>query len=871
MSTARQGRILRTTLENGLRVVLAPDARGPRIAVSVHYGVGFRSEPPGKAGFAHLFEHLMFRSSESLPDGRFYEHILRCGGEANGTTHQDYTDYYQAVPSGYLERALFSEADRMRAPRFTAENLAQQLEGVEKEIWEATRERPYGGLPWPLLPGVLYRNFANAHDGYGDVDALKKITLDDCAWFFDSYYTPGNAVLTVAGAFSPEHASELIERHFGDIPARPARPAVGLGESPPTAASLLSCAEPGVNRTALAVGYRLPDPCDELGAYLAHAVLAMALTGSELRPAGGAPVLPITTSCGFFGMLDARDPDTLVLTSMLPREVSPGDALRALDEALEEFASPDETARRTSWARRRLAIDHGRAHSDLQSRCRGLGRMELLFGRAELLDEVPGRLMAVTPGAVAHAARTLRGAHRAVIVMVPGAQRTRPSAVPLLTHDDRSGAAGRPYRDATELARTHRGPRTVPGVRCDAAPRYAGMRDQVVGNGLRVIAVADDRTPAVEFRLHAPRVASLPPHITHLDAFATLAAAHTGAVRRARDLGGDCTLGSDGQSITVRGHVPPDGVAGWLSILTDLLTMTGVATGLDGEAALLRARRVMAGSPDRLFTEALRAHHWGARHADSPEALAAARLAPDGAVLIAVGALDPEDLIAGVREHVEWPGPVRNGRSRPAMPIVEERLSLPVHGIPATQIKLCAPEPPGDPGDPARYLASGAVGLSLNNRLIHRFAGDGGPECELVTRRDTFFGHPQVCLVGSAPAERVDALLDAVHAEFDRLRREEFGEDELAPLREFRAGHVLMVFDSPAALADHLLRGVAVGRDPAWLVRLPRLLREVDASLVTDAARELFGGPFITVLLGEAEAEPRENRPAFPKNQANGN
>ncbi|MFF5204384.1 M16 family metallopeptidase [Streptosporangium sp. NPDC000396] len=855
MSAARPGRILRTTLENGLRVVLAPDDCGPRIAASVHYGVGYRSEPPGKAGFAHLFEHLMFRGSESLPDGRFYDHILRCGGEANGTTHQDYTDYYQAVPSGYLEQALFSEADRMRAPRFTAENLAQQLEGVEKEVREATRERPYGGLPWPLLPGLLYRNFANAHDGYGDVDALKEITLDDCAWFFDTYYTPGNAVLTVAGDFSPEHASELIERHFGDIPARPAGPAVELEESPPTADSLLNCAEPGVNRTALAVGYRLPDPGHDLGAYLAHAVLAMALTESGLRPAGGIPALPMTTSCGFFGMLDARDPDTLVLTSMLPHEVSPSDALRALDDALDRLASPDDTARQASWARRRLTIDHGRAHSDLQSRCRGLGRMELLFGRAELLDEVPDHLAAVTTDAVAHAARTLRGGHRAVLVMVPGPQRTRPRTVPP-AQDDRSGAAGQPYRDATVLARTSRGPRAVPGIRCDAAPRYAGIRDQVVGDGLRVIAVADARTPAVEFRLHAPRVASLPPHITHLDAFATLAAAHTGAVRRMRDLGGDCGLGSDGQNLTVRGHVPPDGVAGWLAILTDLFTVTGATTGLDGEAgeaALLRARRVMAGSPDRLFTEALRARYRGAWHADSSEALATARLAPDGAVLIAVGALDPEDLIAQVRAHVEWPGPVRSSRSRPAPPIGEERFSLPAPGIPATQIKLCAPEPPGDPGDPARYLASAAVGLSLNKRVAHRFAGYGGPECELVAVRDTFFGHPQVCLVGGAPPELVDALLDTVHEEFGRLRREKFAEDELGPVREFRAGQVLMVFDSPAALADQLLSGVAVGRDPTWLVRLPRLLRDVDASRVTEAARELFGGPFTTVLLGGVE------------------
>lgn len=106
----------RFTLPNGLRVLLQHQPGIPRAAVSVHYGVGFRSEPPGREGFAHLFEHLMFRGSASLPGGRFYDHVHRLGSRANGTTHQDYTDYYQVAPAEALEQALFAEADRMRAP-----------------------------------------------------------------------------------------------------------------------------------------------------------------------------------------------------------------------------------------------------------------------------------------------------------------------------------------------------------------------------------------------------------------------------------------------------------------------------------------------------------------------------------------------------------------------------------------------------------------------------------------------------------------------------------------------------------------------------------------------------------------------------------
>ena len=111
--------LTRFTLANGLRVVLAPDPTSPVVGVSVHYDVGFRSEPEGRTGFAHLFEHLMFQGSESLEKLAHFRHIQSSGGTFNGSTHPDYTDYFEVLPSAGLERALFLEADRMRAPKLT--------------------------------------------------------------------------------------------------------------------------------------------------------------------------------------------------------------------------------------------------------------------------------------------------------------------------------------------------------------------------------------------------------------------------------------------------------------------------------------------------------------------------------------------------------------------------------------------------------------------------------------------------------------------------------------------------------------------------------------------------------------------------------
>ncbi|MFD6069917.1 M16 family metallopeptidase, partial [Amycolatopsis lurida] len=126
--------LVRFTLDNGLRVVLAPDATAPVVGVSVHYDVGFRSEPEGRTGFAHLFEHLMFQGSESLEKLAHFRYVQSSGGSFNGSTHPDYTDYFEVLPAAALERALFLEADRMRAPKLTQENLANQIDVVKEEI-----------------------------------------------------------------------------------------------------------------------------------------------------------------------------------------------------------------------------------------------------------------------------------------------------------------------------------------------------------------------------------------------------------------------------------------------------------------------------------------------------------------------------------------------------------------------------------------------------------------------------------------------------------------------------------------------------------------------------------------------------------------
>src|SRR6201999_1062615 len=147
------------TLSNGLRVVLAPDRSAPVVGIAVLYDVGIRSEPEGRTGFAHLFEHLMFQGSANLEKLEHFRYVQASGGIFNGSTHLDYTNYFEALPSHALDRGLFLEADRMRSPRITEENLKNQIDVVKEEIRVNVLNRPYGGFPWLQLPEVLYETF----------------------------------------------------------------------------------------------------------------------------------------------------------------------------------------------------------------------------------------------------------------------------------------------------------------------------------------------------------------------------------------------------------------------------------------------------------------------------------------------------------------------------------------------------------------------------------------------------------------------------------------------------------------------------------------------------------------------------------------
>ena len=246
-------------LDNGLKVVLSRDATVPTVTVGVYYHIGFRIEPLGRTGFAHLFEHLMFQGSGNLGKMEFIRLVEGNGGVLNGSTRFDFTNYYQIVPAHTLETVLWAEADRMKALAITQANLENQQGVVKNEVRDNVMNQPYGGFPWLSMPQVANENWYNAHNFYGDMADLDAATLEDARAFFDTYYAPNNAVLVVAGDFTPEAARAWIAKYFAAIPARPQPARPDLSEPVQSEPKRDSYTDRLAPRPALALAWQVPE------------------------------------------------------------------------------------------------------------------------------------------------------------------------------------------------------------------------------------------------------------------------------------------------------------------------------------------------------------------------------------------------------------------------------------------------------------------------------------------------------------------------------------------------------------------------------------------------------------------------------------
>jgi zinc protease len=416
-----------TKLANGLRVVLVPDHSAPIYAICVTYNVGSRDERPGRTGFAHLFEHMMFQGSENVGKGEHFTVIFNNGGTMNGTTNEDRTNFFEALPKNQFDLGLFLEADRMRSLNITQANLDNQRKTVQEERRQGIDNQPYGRASLDL-DNLSYDNFAYKHSTIGSMSDLDAATLQDLSEFFRIYYAPSNAVVTIVGDFDPDEALAAVRKYFGSIPRQPAPPRVDLSEELHYGERREVIYDPLARLPQLDIAYHIPagnTPENYAGQHLAT-ILGQGESSRLYQHLVKDKQLASKVSA----YAESRIGTSQFSISANPRPgVAPEDLERAIDEEIASViragVPPEELAKAKTQLLRRF-IEQRR--SDL-STARLIGQYAVYFDDPQLINTVVDKQEAVTTGQVdAVAKKYLVKDQRTVVVTLPGAQASTTSA-----------------------------------------------------------------------------------------------------------------------------------------------------------------------------------------------------------------------------------------------------------------------------------------------------------------------------------------------------------------------------------------------------------------------------------------------------------
>ena len=417
-----------TTLANGLKVIIAPDTTAPVVTVGVYYKIGFRLEPQGRSGFAHLFEHMMFQGSANAPKMQHIKLINSSGGTLNGSTHYDVTNYYEAAPSNALERVLWLEADRMRALKVDDENLRNQRDVVKEEVRVNVLNQPYGGFPWLDLPPVAFRNWTNAHNFYGDFTDLDAASLADVQSFFKTYYVPNNAVLLILGDVKPEEGFALAKEHFGDIPAGPLPKFADPSEPTQTEERRGEVPEKFGTLPAMAIGYTLPPRRSK--DWYAMALLDQALHGGRAGRIHRELVLEkqiaVEADGGIEDIFGYNGPTQMVTRILHKPEYSSDATIAAFDAVIQEVREHGISGEEFAQLKIKWQSDY---YSLLEGGHGGVPRYGLMHllacftlfdGEPQLVNTILDGFLAVTVAEVQQAAQKyLREENRAIVLRKP--------------------------------------------------------------------------------------------------------------------------------------------------------------------------------------------------------------------------------------------------------------------------------------------------------------------------------------------------------------------------------------------------------------------------------------------------------------------
>jgi zinc protease len=410
-------------LENGLRVIIAPDHTAPVFAISITYNVGSHSERPGRTGFAHLFEHMMFQGSKNVGKGEHMILIENNGGDMNGTTSEDRTNYYEMLPRNQLDLALFLESDRMRSLAVNEANLNNQRNAVQEERRLGIDNQPYGKA-YLEIDNLAYDNFAYKHSIIGSMADLNAATVSDVQNFFRIYYAPNNAVVTLVGDLDPAEALEKVKKYFGDIPSQTAPPKPDLTEPEHFGGRRETMMDPLARLPMILMAFHIP-PGNTADNYALQVLENILSTGESSRLYQHL-VKEKQLATSIDAQADMRTGDSLFYLVAVPRPgVKPEDLENAIEEEIAAVKKDGVTDAEMEKARAQFRRNQIQARqSDLYTAMR-IGDYTVKFNDPDLINTIFDKFNAVTAAQVKEVAdKYLITRQQAVVIDLPAKQET---------------------------------------------------------------------------------------------------------------------------------------------------------------------------------------------------------------------------------------------------------------------------------------------------------------------------------------------------------------------------------------------------------------------------------------------------------------
>ncbi|MBI2789007.1 MAG: insulinase family protein [Elusimicrobia bacterium] len=863
-------------LDNGLTVVVQEDRSAPLAAVSLTYKVGSLDEEKGRAGFAHLFEHLMFQGTANLAPNEVSRLVESHGGVDNAYTMKTNTTYHEVVPSNALESVLWAEADRMRGLLISERELAVEKQVVLEELRQTYLNQPYRRATDAVMSSLAFTRWETAHPTIGDAADIRAASLDDVRTFYDRHYAPNNAVLAIAGDASVSEVRKLVKRLFGPIPRRP-RPKAAPLDEPRLKGERVETVKDHLAKTPLTiVGWHTP----ERGSrdWWALTVVMTILGGGEDSPLHEKLVKDdrLAVSAGghipyWSSHVAARGPDMLAFFISGRLGVSRKAVTDSLDKVLERFflkgPNEDELAR----AKTQIERSWLEGQQSLADRAQTLSSYVALVGDPDGFWKDLDSLLKITRAdCVAAARRWLRSRGRIVLQVEPG------EPVELAPEP------AAPETPAEEPRKPgHHPPPPGPA-------RFARPPDIVktqLKNGLTVWLARDKRLPLVEARLalRAGRIHE----VSGQDALAQASeelllkgreGEDAAAVARAYTSLG-WSLGASCESEWLK--LSASGLSRNLDPFLDQLAKTlNTANYPEAEVELWRenaledliSRRAQPHflSEERLRVELFPGHPYGRGAADEKKIAAvdsarmrafhAACLRPNGGHLVLVGDLDPDKTARALERALStWTaGPA--APPAPPLPDAGGARTIIVDRPGSAQASLIIAQTavagPKDPDYMSLVLANHVLGGTANSRLFEN----------LRTRRGYTYGaYSSIELYGrgivwSASAdcrtEVARPALEEMLSEVRELTSKEISAAALDNSRRHLRGLFLMRLSSLDRITGYLSSVAESGRDPRETIAQyePRLAEATPASALAAVNSRLDLRKLVTVVVGDESA-----------------